>query len=274
VTANWATYLILVTNSDSAKSSHEQDASSFDGVYFGALASGDTTVFSMASNSTYLRQAVDAASPDASAAADPGFDHLVPNLVGFSLDTIFESFGDFDRQSIVLPPHSFADDLLDWFWKFVHSLFPILHKPTFMSMYNQLWEPTLFPQYSGRRGFDELIFHANLNMVLALGCQRNESISISQREYQAEEFYKRSQRLISIETLDASSLAVVQLLLLRTFYLYFALRADRCWLMSGAAMRMALGMGLNAAVYAGATTQLEREMRRRVWHAGCVAWDT
>lgn len=246
------------------------DGSSLGGVYYGTLASGDTTVFSMTSNSAYLQQAVVAASPDAT--ADSGFDHLVPNLVGFSLDT-FESFGDFDRQSIVLPPHSFADVLLDWFWKYVHSLYPIFHKPTFMAMYNQLWEPTVLPQY-GSHGFDEVIFHANLNMVLALGCQRNETISISQREYQAEELYKRSQRLVSIEALDTSSVAVVQLLLLRTFYLHFAVRADRCWLMSGAAIRMALGMGLNAAVYTGATTQLEREMRRRVWHAGCVTWDT
>ncbi|KAK3322722.1 fungal-specific transcription factor domain-containing protein [Apodospora peruviana] len=258
-------------HSESSKSTQDRDAVSPDGAYGrGALMRGETTVAGMSSNSTFMRQAVDAASPEA--ADDLRSEPLVPNILGFSLNNVYETaFGDFDlqRQAIVLPQRSFASALLGWYWKYVNSIFPILHRPTFMAEYEQLWQSNIYGHQ-----LEELVFHATLNMVLALGCQRNEGISLNQREYQADEFYRRSQRLISIESLDTSSLAIVQLLLLRTLYLYFAHRADRCWLMSGAAIRVAIGMGLNTAASRGVMTQLEREMRRRVWHGGCMILDT
>jgi hypothetical protein len=79
-------------------------------------------------------------------------------------------------------------------------------------------------------------------------------------------------QLISAETLDTTSLSVVQLLLLRSFYLYFAGRGDRCWLLSGAALRVAIGLGLHLAPKRR-LSQVEQETRCRVWHGGCVPLD-
>jgi len=225
-----------------------------------------------------MRHAVSVAGPTAES-LEPGhpvavLQGIVPNILGFQEEILDPSFGVFDRRAIVLPLQSFADSLLRWYWKNYHSIFPILHWPSFMAEYAKLWAPSPSASPSGGgRVFEELVFHATLNMVLALGCQRSESLSVPQREFHASEFYKRSQRLISIETLDASSVSVVQLLLLRAMYLYHASLADRCWVMLGAAIRVAVGMGLHAGASRRTLTQLDKEMRLRVWHFGCVTLD-
>lgn len=196
---------------------------------------------------------------------------VFPSLVGFSLDATEEPYGDILPEALVLPPRPFADDLLRWYWQHVHSIFPFLHWPTFQSQYHALWGPRN-PLGTPAQEFEETVFHASLNMVLGVACQRNDSLPPTQRQHQAEEFYKRSRRLISIESIDTASVPVVQLLLLRGMYLYFAGRADRCWLMIGAAVRVAIGMSLHVTPKKP-LNQLEREMRRRLWYGGCVVLD-
>ena len=128
-------------------------------------------------------------------------ERVVPNLIGFSVETFDPSFGVFDRRTIILPTQSIADDLVRWYWRHVHTIFPILHRPTFEAQYQTLWSSdTHFAPSGGANNGEELVFHAILNMVMALGCRRHEAMSQSGREY-----YERSQRLISVDTLDASS---------------------------------------------------------------------
>ncbi|KAK3368776.1 hypothetical protein B0H63DRAFT_529143 [Podospora didyma] len=149
-----------------------------------------------------------------------------------------------DHNVIVLPPAEYADHLWPWYWLHVHSVFPVLHRPTFEAEHRQIWNPTSKHPHRKEPGFHEIVFHATLNIMLALCCQR-----------------------------DDSSLAVVQLLLLRGLHLYFATRANRCWVMIGAAIRVSFSMGLPVAAFKGAATQLDREMRKRVWYGGCVTLD-
>lgn len=191
-----------------------------------------------------------------------------PDLIGFSTQIAEHPLDDIDPQAMALPQRHFADEMLRWYWQNFHSVFPFLHWPTFQSTARSLWKQ----KGRSRQGFDTLLSYAKLNMVLALACFRNEAMQLEQRQYHADEFYKRSLRLISAETLDTASIPVVQLLLLRTLYLYFAGRADRCWLMSGAAIRVAIGLGLHVTPKRE-LNQLEREMRRRVWFGGCIALD-
>jgi hypothetical protein len=180
-----------------------------------------------------------------------------------------EALDQIDPNAIALPQRHFADNMLRWYRRNVYSLFPFLHWPMFESQYHAVWEQ---PEQPARPGFDDLVFRASLNMVLALACLRSDAIPLEQSQYLADEFYNRSMRLVSIETLDTASIAIVQMLSLRALYLYFSGKADRCWLMSGAAIRVAIGMGLNIPPKR-TLSQLEREMRRRVWHAGCVSLD-
>jgi hypothetical protein len=169
---------------------------------------------------------------------------------------------------MVLPPRHFADELLRWYWQHIHSVFPFLHWPQFESKYRSLWERGPAPNQS----FEVFLTYATVNMVLALAYFRDETVPLSQRQHHADEFYNRSTQLVSVDALDSSSLAIVQLLLLRGWYLYFAGKADRCWLISGAAIRMAIGLGLHAPPKKK-LNQLDREMRRRVWYGGCISLD-
>jgi hypothetical protein len=187
------------------------------------------------------------------------------------MQVLEQSLDEIDPNAMILPPRPFADELVRWYRRRIHSVFPFLHWPSFESKYRSLWEQKA-PPVDRQQAFEDLLFLASLNMILAQACLRNEAMPLPQRQYHAGEFYKRSLRLISAEALDTASIPVVQLLLLRALYLYFAGRADRCWLMPGAAVRVAIGLGLHLAPRRP-LNQLDREMRRRVWYAGCLSLD-
>ncbi|KAL2147643.1 hypothetical protein VTI28DRAFT_8097 [Corynascus sepedonium] len=191
-----------------------------------------------------------------------------PDLVGFSLHTPDRPFENLDPHTLYLPQRHFADDLLRWYWQNFHSIFPFLNWPVFKNRYRAIWKQ----KPPARPAFDDILYYATLNMVLALACLRHESIPLEQRPYHADDFYRRSLQLVSAETLDSTSISIVQLLLLRAMYLYFAGKADRCWLMAGAAVRVAIGLGLHIDSKRH-LNQMEREMRRRIWYGGCVSLD-
>ncbi|KAH6849606.1 fungal-specific transcription factor domain-containing protein [Chaetomium sp. MPI-CAGE-AT-0009] len=227
-------------------------------------------------NMAYMRQGLEVAGPrhphdpatrsesPESGAESPTF----PTLAGFAMQTLEQPLDEIDPHALVLPPRHFADELLRWYWLNFHSVFPFLHWPMFKARYHATWKEKV----ASSPTFDDLLFYATLNMVFATACLRNEIIALHERYYYGDEFYKRSLRLMSAETIDAASIPIVQLLLLRGVYLYFAGRADRCWLMSGAAIRVAVGLGLHTTPKRQ-VSQLEREMRRRVWFGGCVTLD-
>ena len=176
-----------------------------------------------------------------------------------------------DLRDLVLPPRELADELLEWYWGFIHPLSPVLHKPSFRAQYQSLWEPPV-PGYRPS-AFDNAVRYATLNMALALGCQRNEGYGVDERQSLGEEFYHRSKTLVPLETIDHYSLPVVQLLLLRGLYLLYSPYADRSWTMVGAAARAAQAIGLDTPrLHSTPAPQLTREMRRRVWYT-CVMLD-
>jgi hypothetical protein len=193
---------------------------------------------------------------------------LFPGFVDFSLHGSDQRFEGFDPQAIALPTRQFADDLLRCYWVNIHSMFPFVHWPTFDADYRALWKQQGFQ----KSAYDQLLFLATLNMILALGSLTNAAIQLDHRHIYGDEFYQRSLRLISAETLDSATIPAVQLLLLRSLYLYFAGKAERCWLVSAAAVRLAIGMCLHLTPKRH-LSQLEREIRRRVWYAGCVTID-
>lgn len=248
------------------------------GLSYHSLDNEDETIsHTFSSVSSFMHDGVEVAGPHAPPESGPHQPPVppepgLPRLIGFALDSPDQHFGDDGRQSIILPPVRFAGDLLGIYWRFAHPVFPVLHRPTFEADYDEIWKPPALQSRWVHGGQDEVVFHAILNIALAIGCQRSETISGAQREYLADEFYKRSVRLVSIETLDFSTLAVVQLLLLRGLYLFYAVRMNRSWIMVGAAVRAALGIGLHLPLPNG-TNQVDREMRRRVWLAGCIVLD-
>ncbi|KAK3692973.1 fungal-specific transcription factor domain-containing protein [Podospora appendiculata] len=188
---------------------------------------------------------------------------VVSTSIGYPISLPFTP--EYNVQDLLLPPRQYTDNILQCYWELFHTIFPVLHQPSFDAAYDQLWQPTA----AGHT--HDIVFYSTLNIVLALGCQRNEAIADNEREGAASEFYKRSLRLVSVDTLDSSSLQVVQLLLLRGFYLCYTPYVDRCWSTVGVALRVAQAAGLQS-MKGGGRNQLDQQMRRRVWHL-CVILD-
>lgn len=186
----------------------------------------------------------------------------------------------------VLPRRRSADDFLRCFWEFIHPVFPVLHKPTFMQQYDRFWiaECTSNPSIqnndheTAEPEVDNAIFLTILNLVLALGCQFSPLIADTQRNSVAADFYRSSRQLFVFDVLDSASLPVVQMLVLTGVYLQSTQHASRCWNSVGLAIRVAQGLGLHLDPVEDRNSkgtimsQAEIEMRRRIWYT-CVNLD-
>ncbi|APA14928.1 hypothetical protein sscle_13g096980 [Sclerotinia sclerotiorum 1980 UF-70] len=176
-----------------------------------------------------------------------------------------------DFANFILPPRQQADDFLNCYWEFVHPVFPLLDLQGINATYQKLW---LSSPGKGLHGdeLSETIFHATLNLVFALGCQYSNDVPSHRKSNYADEFYRRSRRLLNFEIMDALQLSLVQLFLLTGVYLQSTQHANRCWNMVGLAIRTAQGLGLNTENNIHRTNQLNIEIRRRVWYS-CISLD-
>ncbi|KAH7146826.1 fungal-specific transcription factor domain-containing protein [Dactylonectria estremocensis] len=171
----------------------------------------------------------------------------------------------------LLPIRRISDSYVKSFWDVAHTIFPILHRPTFTRFYNQLWEPTHLGDTPETT--DDPIILAILNLVFAIGCRTAESVQQGSRALLSDQFYQRARGLVPIDALDVASLPAVQMLLLTAVYLQSTTYSSRCWNIVGLAMRVAQSLGLHLNRCAsGTSNQLEREMRRRIWYT-CVTLD-
>lgn len=150
-------------------------------------------------------------------------DHAVRTPVGGSGECPLKQHGDDlpeNAEDFILPQRNVADHLVDCYWTWVHSLYPFLHRPTFLGMYNSLWANEDFTQNAqpdfklpGR------MFRCILNLVFAFGCQFSPSIAPSSRDLSSDVFFKRSRLLLHVDILGSGSIQLVQALLLMGQYL-------------------------------------------------------
>ncbi|EEU48925.1 uncharacterized protein NECHADRAFT_75561 [Fusarium vanettenii 77-13-4] len=184
-----------------------------------------------------------------------------------------EAIREKDPFAAVYPPRRTADDFVRCFWEFVHPVFPVLHKTSFMSRYNLLWSADENETSNDTISeMEEVIFSSTLNIVFAIGCRFSESVPAASRASLAQTFYQRSRSIYRFEILDSMSLSAVQMLLLTGVYLQSTQQATRCWNAVGLAIRAAQSLGLHVESPNQSQSQLSREMRRRVWHT-CLVLD-
>ncbi|UJO19783.1 Sorbicillinoid biosynthetic cluster transcription factor sor3 [Fulvia fulva] len=173
----------------------------------------------------------------------------------------------------VLPRRRQADHFLLCFWEFIHPLFPVLHKPSFMLKYERLWVEDDQIQAAHESEAEEAIFTSTLNLVFALGSKFSTQVDPSQKVSVADDFYQRSRQSYPFDILDSTSINLVQILVLTAVYLQSTEHASRCWNSLGLAIRMGQSLGLHVDHGSRkAITQLELEMRRRIWHT-CMNLD-
>ena len=195
-----------------------------------------------------------------------------------------------------LPLRRHADDLIRLYFSRVHRMYPILHKPTFVKQYRQLWEPAgespkpsptnaQPPNQSSCSGLCkqkslDKTFPAMVNAVFALASLFGSSTA-KQNSARAGSFFAMAQQVDLLDIIDDEvGIELVQLLLLMGFYLQSTERFSKCWNITGLAIRMAQNMGLQLnphearrkGLLTSCPTQLESEMRVRVWY-GCVLLD-
>lgn len=118
-------------------------------------------------------------------------------------------------------------------------------------------------------------------MVFAISSLLEENGRPDQTARRAETFFSYTQKLDLFDIMDDDvGIELVQLGLLMAFYLQSTEKFSKCWNIIGLTIRMAQNMGLqlnsNEAyrrnLLGPNATQMECEMRLRVWH-GCVLLD-
>ena len=189
--------------------------------------------------------------------------------------SIPEVIFDRDESAAVFPPRRTADEYMHCFWEFVHPIFPILHRTTFMAKYDALWlsDGGALQPNDADTELDETIFSSTLNLAFALGCQFSQVVAPIRKSLLAEHFYQRHRKLFNFDILDSTSLPMVQMLLLTGVYLQSTKHASRCWNVVGLAIRAAQSLGLHLdQPVTKPDNQLNREMRRRIWW-NCVILD-
>ncbi|KAL3441561.1 fungal-specific transcription factor domain-containing protein [Aspergillus insuetus] len=189
-----------------------------------------------------------------------------------------------------IPPKAQADALLDSYWTYFHSLYPVLHHPSFTERYLTLWDSPSCQLFRlshqlqpGKRFYTsmgERQFHCLLNLAFALGSQFSPSVSDADRREVGLIFFKRAKFLTDFDLLARGDIFLVQILLLLGHYLQSTDMASACWNMVGLAIRVAQGIGLHhepdyceqGCCLKGRLSQLETEMRRRAW-TNCILLD-
>lgn len=190
-----------------------------------------------------------------------------------------------------IPTRVEADQLIDSYWTWAHSLYPFLHMPSFLERYRAVWEsakerqpgshnaaahrPTPTNYYDG---MSEKLYHCMLNLVFAMGALFNPSVAFQDRSSVSWTFFARGKALVDLDELACGSPVLVQVLLLMGQYLQSTDAASSCWNIVGLAIRVCQGIGLHREpeccrgdiCTGGHHSQLEREIRRRTWTCSII----
>ncbi|KAL2208518.1 hypothetical protein CC79DRAFT_1331684 [Sarocladium strictum] len=160
-----------------------------------------------------------------------------------------------------LPPRHVTDDLVALFFSKVHRDFAVFHQGMFQSSYEKMWSDL------ERDGEDEgdpallmsvyMIIVLALEMVPAKG-SGHERVTIQER------YVEKAEHLLP-SVMSGCSLAHVQALMLYCLHLHISRERNACWNIFGAAIRMAVAIGLHRNGRSPTSSSMERELRKRIW---------
>lgn len=182
------------------------------------------------------------------------------------------------QSQYALPPRDIADHLLELYFTSVHIFYPWTHAPSFKAAYEAIWVPrnpsinTGKPDVGlGGSHCPRDTFFCALNAMFALGCEFS-AYSSEDKEMASGVFLARIRSLLRYDVLDSGDISHVQALLLVSQYLLCTHYPSQCWNVIGMACRMAIGLGLQSPHFSDGMSRVEKEMRRRIWHA-CYQMD-
>lgn len=147
-------------------------------------------------------------------------------------------------------PKIISDSLVDAFFLYYNSSYPIIHEQTYRAQY-----AGLIPR--PREDVWELLHNA----VQALGswciCNEKKGADLI--------YYRQARSKLNSSILETGSLHLVQALTLLSNYVQKRNKPNTGWNYLGLAIRMALGLGLYREFPSWKSSPLKLEMRRRVW---------
>lgn len=191
-----------------------------------------------------------------------------------------------DTADWSLPLRRASDALVDDYFSRFHRLYPFLHQPTFRRQYERLWaldssamgNNTMACSGLCRQKSRGRLFPAMLHAVFALATLTIDPGSPGKNAHRAEEFFRHTQAVDLLNVPDDEvGIELIQLGLLMGFYLQSTEKFSRCWNITYLTIRIAKNIGLELSVsdprrrdfFAWRPTQLDCEIRSRVWH-GCI----
>src|SRR5687768_3216786 len=136
-----------------------------------------------------------------------------PSLDRPSHGPIPELVHESDIGAALYPSRPLADDFVSCFWEFVHPLFPVIHRTSFMHRYQLFWTEQAehhLPKDPSSQN-DHAIFTSTLNIMFSLGCQFSTMVPAHRCMPLAQDFCQRARRLYNYEVLDSMSIPLVQM---------------------------------------------------------------
>ena len=162
----------------------------------------------------------------------------------------------------VLPPKHITDRLLSHYRGSVHVYAPMLHWPTFVQQYEEIYR-------AGSFQFASHIWVALFYAVLACGTLMDPQPSGSVQEGEGANYLEMYHRAFNTAS-DEFTTDHVRSSLLMSIYLIEANLRSAGWVWMGAAVRIAQDLGLHTDK--GPFPPLEAEMRKRLWWS-VYNWD-
>ena len=150
---------------------------------------------------------------------------------------------------------SVVEDYIEAYFKLYHPTFPILHEATFRAEY--AYEA---PRPGGG------VWHVLANLVVAMGA----FVSGTNPDETDSTIFRTVKAGLSIESLEAGSLTLVQIFALAANYLQKRNKPNTGSAYAGIAVRLAIGLGMHKEFTEWKTSLLRKEMRRRVWWLLCI----
>ncbi|PWY88729.1 fungal-specific transcription factor [Aspergillus sclerotioniger CBS 115572] len=158
-----------------------------------------------------------------------------------------------------LPPKEVANRLLAQYYSCIHSVLPVIHWPTFVNEYENVYQAGTLLGVS--REWAAVLFG-----VFACGCLHTLEAN---REQEGKEFVKVSCGVIDVWQ-DNFTLDQARAALLASIFLYEVNSQSASWVWIGSAIRVAQEIGLH--LESGPWSPLEGEIRKRLWW-GMYTWD-
>ncbi|KJZ71960.1 hypothetical protein HIM_08640 [Hirsutella minnesotensis 3608] len=162
----------------------------------------------------------------------------------------------FDCNTPELPPRPIVDRLMHSYCNSAHTMFPILHMPTFQAMVDELYRSAP-PRVSS--GWMSLFF-----AVLATGSLFSPETPTTATFYRPAELLETARKMMDPWS-NHNTLDTVRALLLTAICLGEMNLKLAAWNWLGSAVRAGQDLGLYAEV--GSWSVIEGEMRRRTWWA-------